>query len=79
MLCCNIADKFLNKNCLTNSGTTKQTNLTTLCIRCQKVNYLDTCLKNLFCRILFFKCWRFSVDFPLLLCVWLLSTINSLS
>ena len=47
MLCCYISDKLLYKYRLTNSGTSEQTNLTTLLVRTEKLDYLNTCLKNL--------------------------------
>ena len=65
MLCCDISDQLLNQYCLTNSGTTEQTDLTTFCIWCKKVDDLDSCLKNLYNRTLLFKCWWLSVDDPL--------------
>ena len=47
MLCGYVTDKLLNKNCLTNSGTTEKSNLTTLLVWTEKVYYFNTCLKNL--------------------------------
>ena len=44
---CNIVDKLHNKHGFTNTGTTKQTNLTTLGEWFDKVDYLDTCVQNL--------------------------------
>ena len=70
MLCCYISDQLLNQYSLTNSGSSEQTNLTTFCIWCKKVDDLDTCLKNLDSRTLLFKCRRLSVDFPAL-CIFL--------
>ncbi len=64
MLHGNVMNKLLNKYCLTNSGTTKQTNLTTLCIRLKKVNNLNTCLKNFYRNILLFEFWSRSVYVP---------------
>ena len=70
MLCCYISDQLLNQYSLTNSGSSEQTNLTTFCIWCKKVDDLDTCLKDLDSRTLLFKCRRLSVDFPAL-CIFL--------
>ena len=64
MLGSDILDQLLDKDCLTNTGTTEQTDLTTFCIRCKKVDNLDSCLKNLYNRTLLFKCWWLSVDDP---------------
>jgi len=47
MLCCNITDKFLNKNRLTYTGTAEKTDLTTLLIRTEKIDNLDSRFKNL--------------------------------
>ena len=66
MLCCYISDQLLNQYGLTNSGSSEQTNLTTFCIWCKKVDDLDTCFKDLNSRALLFKCRRLSVDFPAL-------------
>ncbi len=45
-----VVDKLLNKNRFTNTGTTEETNLTTLRIRCEEVNNLDPCDQHLsFC------------------------------
>ena len=64
MLCGNVTDQFLNQYGLTYTSTTKQTNLTTLCVRCQQVNNLNTCFQHFNNRALIFKCWRFSVNTP---------------
>ena len=55
MLGSDILDQLLDKDCLTNTGTTEQTNLTTFGIWCKKVDNFDTCLQDLNCRFLFFK------------------------
>ena len=39
----------------TNTGTTEQTDLTTFCIWCKKVDNLDTCFQDLNCRFLLLK------------------------
>ena len=46
----NIVDKLLNKYRLTNTGTTKQTNLTPFEIRLNQVNNFDTRIQYLFLR-----------------------------
>ena len=55
MLGSDILDQLLDKDCLTNTGTTEQTNLTTFCIWSKKVDNLDTCFQDLNCRFLLFK------------------------
>ena len=45
MLVCYVIDKFLNKNCLSYTGTAEKSDLTTLKIRGNKVDNLDTCFK----------------------------------
>ena len=47
VLCRDICDKLLNQYCLTNTGTTEQTDLTTLLIRAKQVNDLNTGFQNL--------------------------------
>lgn len=64
MLRGNVTDQLLNQYSLTYTGSTEQTDLTTFCIRCKKVDNLDSCLKNLYNRTLLFKCWWLSVDDP---------------
>ena len=55
MLGSNILDQLLNKDCLTNTSTTEQTDLTTFGIWGKKVDDLDTCLQDLYSRFLLFK------------------------
>ncbi len=38
----NIVDQFLDQYCFSHTGTTKQSDLTTFCIRLNKVNYFNT-------------------------------------
>ena len=64
MLRGNVTDQLLNQYSLTYTGSTEQTDLTAFCIRCKKVDNLDSCLKNLYNRTLLFKCWWLSVDDP---------------
>ena len=42
MLCGNVTDQLLDQNCLTYTGASEQTDLSTLLIGAEKVNYLDT-------------------------------------
>ena len=48
VFCSDISNQLLNQDCLTYTGTTKQTNLTTLLIRAKKVYDLNTGLQQ-FC------------------------------
>ena len=64
MFCGDVTDQLLNQHGFTYTGATEQTDLTTLGIRCQKVDNLDTSLQHLYYRALIFKCWRFSVNTP---------------
>merc|ERR1711988_1608768 len=41
----NIVNKFHNKNCFTDTCTTKQTNFTSATIRCQKIDNFDPSFK----------------------------------
>ena len=62
MLLCDICDQLLDQHGLTYTGTSEETNLTTLLIRTQKINDLNTCLKDLCgCRLLL-KGWCFSMN-----------------
>ena len=47
VLCRYVTDQLLNQNGLTNTGTAEQTNLSTLLVRAEKINDLDTCLQQL--------------------------------
>ena len=78
MLGSDILDQLLNQDCLTNTGTTKQTDLTTLCVRSKKVDDFDSCFQDLNCRFLFFKTRRISVDYPMLCIIQRFSTIYCL-
>ena len=55
MLCSDVSYQLLNKHCLTDSGASEETDLTTLCIRSQKVDDLDSCLEDLYDRALVLK------------------------
>ena len=59
-------NQLLNQDGLTDTGTTEQTNLTTLCIWGKQINNLDTGFQHLNNRALVFKCWRLTVDTPML-------------
>ena len=69
MLRRDVPDQLLNQDRLTDSGTTEQTDLTTLCVRCQQIDDLDTGLENLLYRILVLELRRLPVDLPVLLCL----------
>ena len=79
MLGSDILDQLLDKDCLTNTGTTEQTNLTTFCIRSKKVDNFNTCLKDLYYRALILECRRLSVDYPFFRICNRLSVINCLA
>ena len=57
-----VVDQFLNKNCLTNTGTTEQPNLTTFCVRREKVDNFDACDQHFGRSGLRFERWGISVD-----------------
>ena len=61
------------------TGTTEQTDFTTLCIRSQQINYFNTGFQNLHNRTLLFKARRVSVNNPMLHIIQLFSIINSFS
>ena len=62
MLRCNIGNQFLDKNGLSYTSSTEQTDFSTFLIWAQKVNNLDTCLQHLCLCCLLFKAWSFSVN-----------------
>ena len=64
MFCSNILDKLLNEDRFTYTGTTEQTNLTTLGIWGKKIDNLNSCFKNFNSRLLFFKRRWISVNYP---------------
>jgi len=57
----NIINKLLNQYCFTYSRTTEQTDLTTLCIGLDEVDYLDTCEQYFRRSTEIFKFWWFVV------------------
>jgi len=58
----NVVDKLHNEDGLADTGTTEETNLTSLHVRAQKVDNLNTSDKELLSRTLFLESGRFSVD-----------------
>ena len=60
-------DHLLNQNCLTNTGSTEETNLSTLHIRGEKVNDLDAGLEHLSLGLELVEGWWGAVDWPALL------------
>ena len=69
MCSCYIVDQLHDKNCFSYTCTTEKTDLTTLCIRTDQVNNLDSCLQNLCCRHLFFIRRSLTMDRPAFLCL----------
>ena len=57
VLGCDVTDKLLDKHRLTYAGTAEESDLTTLLIRAEKVNDLDTGLKKLCLRGLLRSSW----------------------
>jgi hypothetical protein len=57
-----VVDQFHNQNGFTNTGTTEQTNFTTLSVWCQKVDHFDACFQNLRCGCLLSKRRCLSMD-----------------
>ena len=74
-----ICNQFLDQYRLPYSGSTKQTDLSTLLVRTEKVNNLNTCLQHLCLGRLLFKCRRFPVDGVILLYLWRRFFINRIS
>ena len=79
MLRSNISDQLLDQHSLADTGTTEQTDLTTLCIGCQQIDNFNTGLQHLYDRALLFEGRRISVDDPMLLSLQGFSTIDGLS
>ena len=79
MFCCDVTDQFLDQYGFTYTGTTEQTDLTTFGIGCQKVDYFDTCLQDLYNRALFLKGRGISVDYPVLFFLQAFSTIDGVT
>ena len=79
MLCCDIADELLDEDCFSYSGSSEESDFTTLCIWGKKVYDLDSCLEDFLCRVLLLKCWWLSVDFPLFFCIRLCSAVDCLT
>ncbi len=57
-----VVDQFHDQNGFTNTGTTEQTDFTTLGVRCEKVDNLDACFQYFGCGRLFREFGRVSVD-----------------
>ena len=79
MLRGDIADQFLDEHSLSHARSAEKSDLTTLCIRRQKVNDLDSGLQNLHNRALILKCRRLPVDDPFLSIIDRLAVVNSLA
>ena len=79
MLCSDILNQFLNQHGFSDTGSSEQTDLSSLCIRCKKINDFDSGLKNLDNRTLFFKCRRISVDFPVFLVFQGFTSVNRIA
>ena len=62
MLLGDIVNQLFNKHRLSDTGTTEQSDLTTFKVRLQKVDNLDTCVKNFLRCSQVFKLRRFAVD-----------------
>ena len=62
MLGRDIGDQFLNQNGLSYTGTSEKSDFSTLLIRTQKIDNLDTGFQHLCLSRLFFKCRRLSVN-----------------
>ena len=75
----NIIDKLHDKHGLTYTGTTEQTNLTTLKVRLQKVDDLDTCCEHLLRGREFFILRSLTVNRILVLLTELLHAVNRLT
>ena len=79
MTLCNVVDQLHDKHRLSYTGTTEESNLTTLHVRLQKVNHLNTRSKNLFLRRKFFKRRSLTVNRIGALHVELFHTVDRLS
>eukprot|EP00056_Hartaetosiga_gracilis_P017347 m.7005 g.7005 ORF g.7005 m.7005 type:complete len:506 (+) comp5634_c0_seq1:128-1645(+) len=62
VLLCNIVDQFHNKHSLSDTSTSKESNLSTLCVWGKKVNDLNTSFKNSSCGLHFSQNRGFSVN-----------------
>ena len=79
MLGSNITNQLLNQHSLADTGTTEQTDLTTLCIGCQQIDNFNTGLQHLYYRTLLFEGRWISVDNPMFLSFQGFSTVDGLS
>ena len=66
VLCGNISDQFLDQHGFSHPGSAEETDLSSLCIRSQKVNNFNASLQDLHNRALILKSRRSSVDHPFL-------------
>ena len=62
MLFRNVVNQLFDKYSLTYTCTTKQTNFTSLQVRLQKVNYLNTCKQDFLSRSQVLEFRRFAMD-----------------
>ena len=62
MLGCDVTDQLLDQYGLTYTGTTEQTDLTTLLIRAKQVNDLNTCFQKFLLGRLLYEFGCSSVD-----------------
>ena len=74
-----IIDKLHYKNSLADTGTAEKTYFTAFCIRCNKVNNLNTRFKYFRCRILFFVCRRLTMYTPFFFCFGIRHIINRIT
>ena len=80
MLSRDVTDQFLNQYCFTNAGTTEKTDLTTLCIRLDKVDYLNTGEKNFSFSSQIFVGRRHTVDWVATLFAYFnIDTVNGIA
>lgn len=79
VLVCNVVDKLLDKNGLTDTCASEKTYLTALEVRADKVDYLDACFKHLIGSCLLLVGWCFTVDSPSLLCFGSRLVVNGFS
>merc|ERR1719181_1834876 len=79
MIHSNVVNKFHDNDCLSDTGTTKKTNLTTLGIRSKKIDNFDTSYKNFLRFTLFSEQRSRSVNGSLLVTLDRTLLINRLS
>ena len=79
MLCSDVVDKLLDEHRLSYSGTSEESDFSTLLVWAEQIYNLYSCLKHLLRCSLLLKARRRSVDCPFLLCLWRLILIDRLS